>query len=737
MKLLKLFLTCTIVLIFLGFPAALYSSNPIAANNPYIQYFGRWDFSDSTAPTHSWPGVYIYAEFEGTSIGISTNDNWSYYNVFIDDTISSVFHGTVGGVASYTLASGLADGHHTILFTLRNETNWTEFSFNGFILDDGKNLLLPIDKPDKKIEFIGDSYTCASGNLWKDNTAAPAGDYTNEYQGFPSITARNYGAQYMVTGRGGYGLVLDYLGNYGNSLPNLFDRTLVYTPQPKWDFTKWNPNLVVICLGLNDYNGWNGYNVPISSTNAAIYRQTYHSFISTIMDVYPFAKILAVAPNGITWLEQQISQVVSEENARGHTNVFYTYFPSYSSDFVNAGHPDVKAHFEIAGNLIATIDTFDAWTPFKDLIPPRIVTLPDTPLVATSASFSVTVKTDKYATVRYSAQDKPYDQMENQFTVTGTRIHSVTLACQQGQSYLYYVRAKDAYGNTTDSSSIIKFTTDTTKVFLAWNASVSYDLSSWKLGKAPLGNDSAASDSTKLSPAATVYFRQVITLTNAGSIGDFRVFVEGHDGAVAYVNGKEIGRVNMDPTQDITYNMFALQPMILKTSIVVNTQDLSSTLHNGTNVVAVEVHSRNTANPDVAFDAQIVDKNGTVFYDLGQQWYYYDSGAVPPKQLVDKAATGIFAQGQPIFPTREYLYQNYPNPFNPSTNISFNLTKRTFVKLRIFNVLGQLVESLIGGELEAGNHTYVFHGENRASGVYFYQLTAGTFVDIKKMMMVR
>ena len=137
-----------------------FPSSIIPASDPNIQYFGRWDFSNLSAPTHSWPGVYIVAKFEGTSVGISTNDNFSYYNVFIDDTVFIDFHGTNSNVASYTLKTGLQDTVHTILITLRNETNWTKFSFNGFILDSGKNLLPPPALPSKGIEFIGDSYTC-------------------------------------------------------------------------------------------------------------------------------------------------------------------------------------------------------------------------------------------------------------------------------------------------------------------------------------------------------------------------------------------------------------------------------------------------------------------------------------------------------------------------------------------------------------------------------------------------
>ncbi len=121
-------------------------------------------------------------------------------------------------------------------------------------------------------------------------------------------------------------MVADYLGYYDNNLPNMFDRTLVYTALPKWDFSQWIPNLAVICLGLNDYSDWGGYSGPLPDYIAQLYKQRYHEFIATIMAKYPGVKILAVAPNGLDWLKTQISQVVQEENAMGNKNVFYTFF---------------------------------------------------------------------------------------------------------------------------------------------------------------------------------------------------------------------------------------------------------------------------------------------------------------------------------------------------------------------------------------------------------------------------
>lgn len=88
-------------------------------------------------------------------------------------------------------------------------------------------------------------------------------------------------------------------------------------------------------------------------------------------------------------------------------------------------------------------------------------------------------------------------------------------------------------------------------------------------------------------------------------------------------------------------------------------------------------------------------------------------------------------------PTVYDLGQNYPNPFNPSTEISFALPNAGPVKLVVYNVLGQEVETLVDGQMEAGNHTVTWKADTYSSGVYFYRLNAGQFSETKKMMLLR
>jgi hypothetical protein len=87
-------------------------------------------------------------------------------------------------------------------------------------------------------------------------------------------------------------------------------------------------------------------------------------------------------------------------------------------------------------------------------------------------------------------------------------------------------------------------------------------------------------------------------------------------------------------------------------------------------------------------------------------------------------------------PTDYALSQNYPNPFNPSTTIRYDLSKATNVTLKIFNALGQEVALLVNERKDAGSYQETWNA-NVPSGIYFYRLQSGEYVETKKMIVLR
>jgi len=84
-----------------------------------------------------------------------------------------------------------------------------------------------------------------------------------------------------------------------------------------------------------------------------------------------------------------------------------------------------------------------------------------------------------------------------------------------------------------------------------------------------------------------------------------------------------------------------------------------------------------------------------------------------------------------------HLLQNYPNPFNPSTTISFSLPRRSFVTLKIYDVIGREIATIVSEELSAGNYSRSWNASNMSNGVYFYRLQADQFSETKKLFLLR
>lgn len=88
-------------------------------------------------------------------------------------------------------------------------------------------------------------------------------------------------------------------------------------------------------------------------------------------------------------------------------------------------------------------------------------------------------------------------------------------------------------------------------------------------------------------------------------------------------------------------------------------------------------------------------------------------------------------------PSSFKLEQNYPNPFNPTTNIAFNIPSASQVTLEVYNMLGQRVATLLNRQMTAGSHMVPFNASYLGSGIYIYRLTAGNFVDTKRMTLIK
>ena len=116
--------------------------------------------------------------------------------------------------------------------------------------------------------------------------------------------------------------------------------------------------------------------------------------------------------------------------------------------------------------------------------------------------------------------------------------------------------------------------------------------------------------------------------------------------------------------------------------------------------------------------------NNRVYIGRSNGLYIYDNMTNVDSDNVERIADFI-------------LYQNYPNPFNPSTAIQFEIPERSFITIKVYDVLGNEITTLVKEEKPAGKYNFNFDGTSFSSGIYFYQLKTGSFVETKKMILLK
>jgi len=153
--------------------------------------------------------------------------------------------------------------------------------------------------------------------------------------------------------------------------------------------------------------------------------------------------------------------------------------------------------------------------------------------------------------------------------------------------------------------------------------------------------------------------------------------------------------------------------------------------------------SRSHTVPELKLTAWPLSGGGKLYFDLVDE----KGSSICKRRFKDEdfAIPIRSGEGEATEPTKPAGFQlkgNYPNPFNPETVIKFSLPQDSRVILRVYNILGQVVTTLVDESLPAGEHAVVWNGKNAqgvevASGVYFYRLKAGDFESIQKMTLLR
>lgn len=327
----------------------------IEADQKDIQYVGRIDFTNPKLPRFWSPGVYIKARFRGPACDVVLNDevlygtSHNYVEIAVDDQTPFRVQ-TTGKTNTIHVASGLSDGPHTLTVCKDTEAGMGYLELVGFRCAG----LLPLSLPKHKIEFVGDSITCGASS----DLSIPCGkgqwyDQHNAYLSYGPTTARMLNAQWQLTSVSGIGLMHSCC-DMKNTMPDVFGKTNLNSGTETWDFSRYQPDAVTICLGQND-----------GEQDPAAFQANYTKFVQQVRVAYPKAKIICLtSPMGdaklTAYLKDNLTQVVDKLHQQGDRNIG-TFFFSRSWNSGCGGHPDIAQHQQIAAELTAYLHSEMRW----------------------------------------------------------------------------------------------------------------------------------------------------------------------------------------------------------------------------------------------------------------------------------------------------------------------------------------------------------------------------------------
>ncbi len=344
-------------ILFIVFP--LLASPPselFLPDRPEFQYVGRIDRTNPLLPKFSAPGAYVRANFSGSSCEILLNDEelWGKYHNYVTVVIDNGTPQRIKLTQKQNVLKfdNLKGSRHSILICKSTESGIGYIEFAGLSC---RAILPPPNPMVRRIEFIGNSITSGMGS---DETSVKCDqgewyDQHNAYLAYGPITARSLNSDWMLTSVSGIGLIRSCC-DMTITMPGVYDKMNQRDNHGQWDFSKYTPDVVTVCLGQND-----------GIQDSTKFCGAYVDFVTVIRNKYPGASIvLLTSPMGDEKLTKALTNyldsVVEEVRSKGDENIsFYSFSKRYHKGC--GDHPDLKEHEQISGELTMYLKQLMKW----------------------------------------------------------------------------------------------------------------------------------------------------------------------------------------------------------------------------------------------------------------------------------------------------------------------------------------------------------------------------------------
>jgi lysophospholipase L1-like esterase len=261
------------------------------------------------------------------------------------------------GEGAYEI-EGLSKGPHAVSVLVATESQAAPNTFGGFAIPAGEKARTP-EPRHRQIEFIGDSHTVGYGNISATRTCTEdkVWDDTDDTQAFGPITAAHYDADYQVNAISGRGVVRNYNGFKGDTLPQAYPYVL-FDKKQKYDDAAWKPQVLVIALGTNDFSTPLNPGEPWKTRDElhADYESTYVKFLQELREKNPKASIIVWATDVANGeIEAEAGKVVQQIKQQGDQHISFLPIDGLSFGACNF-HPSLADEKVISDKLVQLID---------------------------------------------------------------------------------------------------------------------------------------------------------------------------------------------------------------------------------------------------------------------------------------------------------------------------------------------------------------------------------------------